>query len=434
MSGSEERVRVLYSFPHNLGANRICYTAWQQVNGLASAGADVLVFPGAIRRAVPSNVEARPTLARGKVRIPYKLIGGMRALALHDYIVSSRLEKLVGRIDIIHTWPLGAMRTLQTAAKLGIPTVLERPNANTRFAMDVVRQECELVGVALPSDHEHAYNTNKLLKEEREYAVASRLLCPSEFVSRTFLERGYPREKLARHLYGFDEKLYYPSSTPRDPRRGLTMLFVGACAVRKGVHYALEAWLRSPACNGGIFLIAGEFLPAYAEKLAQMLSHPSVRVLGHRNDVPELMRNSDVLVLPSIEEGSALVTFEARGSGCVLLVSEATGAVCRHLETGLLHRVGDVTALTQQITMLYRDRALLEKLRRASLNTAGEITWTAAGKRLLQVYRETIAEYNGMGAQNAVDRVRVITSPEFSDRSGLERMQDSAEHPVRLDL
>jgi hypothetical protein len=32
------------------------------------------------------------------------------------------------------------------------------------------------------------------------------------------------------------------------------------CAVRKGVHYALEAWLQSPACQDGTFLIAGKFL------------------------------------------------------------------------------------------------------------------------------------------------------------------------------
>ena len=37
-----------------------------------------------------------------------------------------------------------------------------------------------------------------------------------------------------------------------------------------------------------------------------MLAHPSVKVLGHRNDVPELMRKSDILVLPSIEEGFGL--------------------------------------------------------------------------------------------------------------------------------
>ena len=34
-----------------------------------------------------------------------------------------------------------------------------------------------------------------------------------------------------------------------------------------------------------------------------------------------------VLVLPSIEEDSALVTYVARASGCVLLVSDAAGAM-----------------------------------------------------------------------------------------------------------
>jgi len=161
--------------------------------------------------------------------------------------------------------------------------------------------------------------------------------------------------------------------------------------VRKGVHYALEAWLRSPASQDGTFLIAGDFLPAYAQKLAPMLAHPSVRVLGHRNDVPELMRKSDILVLPSIEEGFGLVITEAMGSGCVPLASEACTEICRHMETGLVHQVGDVETLTRHITMLYEDRALLERLRAASLSTIPEITWTAAGVRLLQVYRETVA-------------------------------------------
>jgi glycosyltransferase involved in cell wall biosynthesis len=318
----------------------------------------------------------------------------MRATALHDRIVARRIEKLQGQIDIIHTWPTGALETLKTAARLGIPAVLERCNAHTGFAMEVVKKECDRLGVTLPPDHEHAYNPEKLRKEEQECRLAGRLLCPSDFVMKTHLDRGYAREHLARHSYGYDEKAYYPSSEPREPKRGLSMLFVGVCAVRKGVHYALEAWLKSPASKDGTFLIAGEFLPAYQEKLASMLAHPSVRMLGHRKDVPELMRKSDILVLPSIEEGSALVTSEARASGCVLLVSEASGAICQHMENALIHSVGDVEALTQHITTLHEDRVLLERLRAESLRTAPEITWTAAGTKLLNVYRETIAAQN----------------------------------------
>ena len=48
---------------------------------------------------------------------------------------------------------------------------------------------------------------------------------------------------------------------------------------------------------------------------------------GYLADVSGEMRNTDVLVLPSIEEDSALVTYVARASGCVLLVSDAAGAM-----------------------------------------------------------------------------------------------------------
>ncbi len=387
-------MRVLYSFPHKLGADRICTTAWQQVAGLATAGAEVIVCAGALSRALPPGVTVRPTLARGRFRIPYKVIGSMRAFLLHDYIVAQRLEKLAGEIDIVHTWPLGALRTLKMAAKLGIPAVLERPNAHTQFAYEVVLQECQKLGLTLPSSHEHAYNAAVLQRELLEYEAASRLLCPSDFVASTFIDRGFASERLARHQYGFDETVFYAQEKQRTGKSGLTMLFVGGCAPRKGLHYALKAWLQSTASQDGEFLIAGAFVPGYAEKLEPMLSHPSVRRLGHRSDVAELMRRSDVLVLPSIEEGSALVTSEARGCGCVLLVSDAAGAICQDMENALVHRAGDVEALTQHINLLGQDRRLLEKLRSASLRTVHEITWTAAGRRLLEVYRDTIAEHS----------------------------------------
>jgi glycosyltransferase involved in cell wall biosynthesis len=393
MTTAQRPVRVLYSFPYKLGAGRICTTAWHQVDGLAAAGADVLVFPGVLHKPLPATVKVHPTLARGKLFIPYRLLGNLRACALHDFIVAREIEKIAGHIDIIHTWPTGALLTLKAAARLGIPTVLERPNAHTRFAYEVVQTECDRLGVALPRNHDHAYKPGVLHKEEEEYQLAHRLLCPSEFVVRTFLDQGLPMEKLVRHIYGFDEKAYYPESKPRDPQRGLTMVFVGECAVRKGLHYALEAWLQSPAHRGGTFLIAGEFLPAYAKRLSVLLAHPSVKVLGRRNDVPELMRKCDIMILPSIEEGFGLVCTEAMASGCVPLASEACTDICRHMENALVHRVGDVETISRQITLVHENRALLERLRTAGLRRAPEVTWSVAGKRLLRVYEEIIEGY-----------------------------------------
>jgi glycosyltransferase involved in cell wall biosynthesis len=319
------------------------------------------------------------------------VLGTKRACALHDFIVAARLEKLAGQIDIVHTWPMGALRTLKTAARMGIPTVLERPNAHTRFAYEVVQAECDRLGVALPPSHEHAYKLGFLRREEAEYDLADWLLCPSEFVARTFVDQGYPAGKLLRHQYGFDEKLFFPEARTTVADRGMTVLFVGGCAPRKGLHYALDAWLQSRAHKEGAFLIAGAFVPGYAERLAAQLAHPSVRVLGHRSDVPDLMRRSDVLILPSIEEGSALVTSEARGCGCVLLVSDAAGAICEHGIDALIHPVGEVRTLTQHLNMLSEDRNLLMRLRKTSLKSVHEITWIKAGQKLEHVYQQAIA-------------------------------------------
>jgi glycosyltransferase involved in cell wall biosynthesis len=395
MSYQRSGINVLYSFPHKIGAARICDTAWHQVDGVARAGGEVLAFPAAVHRPLPPEVRVRPTLARGRVRVPYRLVGSRRAFHLHDRLVARALPALAGEIDLIHTWPLGAIETLRAAKRLGIPTVLERPNAHTRFAYEVVRDECERIGVELPPDHEHAFNESILAQEEAEYELADYLLCPSEFVVETFLEQGVPEHKLVRHIYGYDDRVFRPAPDERLDEDGLTVLFVGVCAVRKGLHFALEAWLDSPACQTGSFLIAGEFLPAYEEKLADMLAHPSVHALGHRDDVPALMRSSDALVLPSIEEGFGLVCVEAMGSGAVPLVSDACTDVCVHGQNALVHAVGDVDALRTQITTLHDDRELLQRLREGCARTAPEVTWDAAGERLLDVY-EALVERTGV--------------------------------------
>jgi glycosyltransferase involved in cell wall biosynthesis len=369
-------------------------TAWHEVAGAAEAGGAITVFPSAVARPLPASVLVQPTLARGRWRVPRRALGE-HALALHDRIVAHRLPKLAGEIDIIHAWPLGALETLRTARRLGIPTVLERPNAHTRFAYEVVARESERLGVTLPPDHEHAYNAARLAKEEAEYRLADRLLCPSEFVVQTFRDQGFSDTSLTRHTYGYDEATYYADPAKPEPAEGLDALFVGVCAVRKGVHFALEAWLRSPASRKGKFRIAGEFVPEYQAALGDLLDHPSVEVLGHSDDVPALMRKSDILLLPSIEEGFGLVVVEAMASGCVPLVSQACTEVPEHGRTGLRHEVADVDALTDQITMLHEDRARLGAMRSACLAVAGEHTWSKAGVRLLDAYREVVSELSG---------------------------------------
>jgi glycosyltransferase involved in cell wall biosynthesis len=389
-SRSPARVRVLYSFPHKLGADRICYTAWEQVKGIAAAGADVILFTGVLSKPVPNSVQTHTTLARGKLRIPYKLLGKGRALALHDYIVARNLEKLARQVDVVHLWPCAALETIKTARRLGIPTVLERPNAHTRFCYEVVAAEHKRIGIETPHG-DYRPSETVLAREEAEFAATDFLLCASEFAAQSFLDRGFPEGKILRHRYGFDETKYFPKAALREAGTRFTAIFVGVDAVRKGLHLATEAWLGSPASQDGTFFIAGELNAEYKRRYARELSHPSIVQLGHRQDVPELMQGADILLMPSIEEGFALVCAEAIGAGCVPLASTACTEMCRHMENAMVHHVGDVPTLRQQITELHGNYELLAKLRAGALQSRPDWTWAAAGRALVSAYEESVA-------------------------------------------
>ena len=209
----------------------------------------------------------------------------------------------------------------------------------------------------------------------------------------TFISRGFEKCQIVRHRYGYDdtEFLSLPKSNGNRP---FTAAFVGRCEPRKGLHYALEAWRASGASHGGKFLIAGTFVPGYREMLAHLLEHPSVELLGFLDNPSAVMQRSDVLLLPSIEEGSALVTYEARACGCVLVVSDATGAYCEHMREGLVHPARDVKTLTEHLRLLYKSPHLLAELRRKSLLGVPDLSWKAAGWHLVTVYQEVVSQKN----------------------------------------
>ena len=97
------------------------------------------------------------------------------------------------------------------------------------------------------------------------------------------------------------------------------------------------------------------------------------------------------MVVPSLAEGSALVTYEARACGCVLLVSDASGAICEHTKDGLVHKAGDVNTLSEHIKLLASDFKFLDILRANSLAGLPDLTWDKAAQVLAQIYRRCLA-------------------------------------------
>ena len=140
-------------------------------------------------------------------------------------------------------------------------------------------------------------------------------------------------------------------------------------------------------------MIAGDIAPDYRKHLQVGLNDRSVMALGHRHDVPNLMRQCDVLVLPTLEEGFPLVVAEAVGSGCVPLVSEVCTDICTHMHNALVHPIGDVETLTRHLTELYEDRVLLQKLRENCIRGRLDFTWGAAGRKLAEAYQSALTRF-----------------------------------------
>jgi glycosyltransferase involved in cell wall biosynthesis len=386
-------IRVLYSFPHTIGAPGIGVTALNQVLGLRSAGADVTVLCTSVHDGVDIS-SAEGTLTLWGRRVPHRVMGSVdHALRYHDRRVAALVSR--GAYDVVHTWPLGALQTLRRARAEGVLAAREAPNSHTAVAYRLAEEESRQVGIAVGRGHSHFPSSARLARELQEYDAADLILAPSEHVEQSFLARGTPPSKLARHQYGFDPGIFHAIGRDDAPDRPFTALFLGSAEPRKGLHYALEAWHESGAASNGTLLIAGTFADGYREILTPMLEHPSVKVLGFVTNTSELLRSSDVLLLPSVEEGSALVTYEAQASGCIPLVSRSSGALLVHEREGLLHEPRDVRTLAEHIRLVAGDPALRQRLRTAGVSAAGSLTWEAAGVRLLRIYADALAGRRG---------------------------------------
>lgn len=330
------------------------------------------------------------TMVFGGVRLPHRVFGMDRTMSYHDQRVARHLRKNPDKYEVVHCWPGATIHTSRAAVSLNIPSLREIPNTHTANAYDVVGALCAELGVQLPVGHSHRLNVGRLRKEEAEYREAWRLLVPSEYVRSTFIARGFAPEKLLRHQYGFDADVFNPGPMPRSGP--FHAVFLGSVEPRKGLHVALEAWRVSGAFKDSRFSVYGRVVDGYEGVLEPYRSMPGVEFHGFTDNAAAVLQSADVLMLPSFEEGSALVTYEAQGCCAVPMVSDATGALCEHEVTAMIHPAGDAMALAAHITRLKDDRAFLEQLRRNTAERRDQLTWAAAAERLEGCYEAAIAQ------------------------------------------
>ena len=385
-------LRILYSFPDTLGAPGIGVAARHHTEQLARLGLEVHVYCTAVEGPPPVVHHLVTTLTVAGQRVPHRALGRRRAYRYHDRRVAWALRRAAGQIDVAHLWPRATLASAAAARRMGARTIREAPNTHTAFAYERVAAENAKLGLTAVAGHSHEGTEEALRLEEREYEATDMVAVLSPYVRQTFLDRGFDAERLGMHGYGFDPGSFpEPGDVTSKEDEGLRAVFVGRCEPRKGLHYALEAWIESGAAERGTFTICGNFYAGYREVLEPLLRHPSVTVQGWVDDPGRLMRESDVFVLPSVEEGSAFVTYEAQASGCALVVSDAAGARCEHMQQGLVHEAGDLPTLVEHLRLLDGDRQLLSRLRANAVASRPNLTWEYSAREIAGLYREVTA-------------------------------------------
>lgn len=172
---------------------------------------------------------------------------------------------------------------------------------------------------------------------------------------------------------------------------------VGRLGWKKGYQHALEAAAMVREVLPGVrFDIVGEGdqRPMLEERTRSLGLEETVRFLGKRRDVAELMAGFDCYMLSSVVEGMPNALLEAMALGRPVVATSAGGSaeVVVDGESGLLVPPGDPRALADAVLRILRDPALAARLGAAAeLRVRRDFDQSAMLRSIERLYRSELA-------------------------------------------
>lgn len=208
------------------------------------------------------------------------------------------------------------------AQQLGGIHICDRGSSHIRVQDQLLHDEYARYGLSWSG-----IDPRSIAKEEAEYAHADWISVPSQFCYDSFVAQGVTPEKLLKIPYGARLERFWPTELHQpDDDREFRVLFVGCAGVRKGLLDLLEAFRLFNHPNKRLILIGG--FSSESKALLDSVDQASIESLGSvaNSDLREHYSRASVFVLPSIEEGLAMVIGEAMACGCPIIASTNTGA------------------------------------------------------------------------------------------------------------
>lgn len=254
-----------------------------------------------------------------------------------------------------------ANRCFRTARQHGGTTLLDAGNSHPENFWSLVSEEHRRWRCRYPPISPAHYRRSVAMMKDVDWVLA-----PSRFVERSFLSQGFLPGHIFRNPYATDLTVFRPGS-PRPPSRPFTVINTGGLSLRKGSPYLLQA-LR----------ILRVKIPSLRILLTRQVSDSVKPILAKYGDLPiewsetlppaqlaERLRDADVFILPSLEEGMARTALEAMACGLPVILTPNTGAddLVQESINGSVVPIRDPEALVNR-ALFWRTR-VMENARRS---------------------------------------------------------------------
>lgn len=251
------------------------------------------------------------------------------------------------RITQVHAFEGAALHTLRAAKRRGIGSVLDVPAAH-EYNFAVLESEARAGG----EQALRRFGSTSRVREERE--LAGVIVSPSDFVTTCLVEHGVDAGKIVKIPFGADPSVFTPSAEASSDGR-FVLLDVASINYRKGTRYLLQAWRELALPNAELVLTG---TPDETGRRLLREYEGSFRHVAHVPwfSLPDLFRTANAFVLPSLAEGSALVTYMAMASALPVIVTEDAGSVATDGREGWIVPSRDIEALKAKILHLYQHR------------------------------------------------------------------------------
>jgi glycosyltransferase involved in cell wall biosynthesis len=267
--------------------------------------------------------------------------------------------------DIIHCWSGVSEELLASAQHQKGLTILMRGSAHIATQSRLLREEATRTGVAL--EQPSAWMIDR---EQREYALADRIVVLSTFAKQTFEREGVPPGKLSTLPLGVDVHAFRPPAGVVAERRRrilsgepLEVLYVGALSYRKGL-FDLARMVEALAGDNFRFTLVGPITPESADIVRTLRGRAVITGKVPQADLPRLYRGSDLFLFPTIEDGFAMVLTQAKAAGLPILTT-ANSAGADLITSGLdgwILPIRDSPAFEQRLRWCHEHREALAEM------------------------------------------------------------------------